>query len=58
MDFAKKDGKVTSNLSSALIANQFYSIIKGQIFFPVILGLSDASSENTDLAKSTAKDFL
>jgi len=58
IDDAKKDGKVTSSQPSDLIANQFHSIIKGQIFYPVLFGLETLTDKDIDNSKKTAMSFF
>lgn len=58
IDAAKKDGKITSKQSSELIANQFHSIIKGQLFYPVIFGMKELSKNDIKTAKKIAIDFF
>jgi len=55
---AQKDGTVTSEQSAELIANQFHSIIKGQVFYPVIHGLTQLTKKDIDTCKKTAKNFF
>jgi TetR/AcrR family transcriptional regulator of autoinduction and epiphytic fitness len=55
---AKKSGQIKSDLPAALIANQFQSIIKGQLFYPVILGISKADKKLIKQTKVTTKDFF
>ena len=58
IDAAKKDGKISSKQSSDLIANQFHSIIKGQLFYPVIFGFKELSKTDIKVAKKIALDFF
>jgi TetR/AcrR family transcriptional regulator of autoinduction and epiphytic fitness len=58
IDAAKKDGKITSKQPSELIANQFHSIIKGQLFYPVIFGMKELSKSDIKTAKKIAIDFF
>jgi TetR/AcrR family transcriptional regulator of autoinduction and epiphytic fitness len=55
---AKKDGKITTTLSSELIANQFHSILKGQIFYPVIFGLTKLTPNAISQAKESSLSFF
>ena len=55
---AKKDGKITTTLSSELIANQFHSILKGQIFYPVIFGLTKLTPNTISQAKESSLSFF
>ncbi|OUR95810.1 hypothetical protein A9Q84_15020 [Halobacteriovorax marinus] len=58
IEAAKKDGKVTSSQSCELIANQFHSILKGQIFYPVIWGIKKLTPLDIENSKKTVKDFF
>lgn len=58
IDAAKKDGKIKSKQSSDLIANQFHSIIKGQLFYPVIFGIKGLSKADVKTAKKIALEFF
>lgn len=58
IDVAKKDGKIKSKHPSDLIANQFHSIIKGQLFYPVIFGFKKLSKADVKTAKKTALEFF
>lgn len=58
IDAGKKDGKITSKQPSDLIANQFHSIIKGQLFYPVIFGMKELSKSDVKTAKKIALDFF
>jgi TetR/AcrR family transcriptional regulator of autoinduction and epiphytic fitness len=58
IDEAKKDGKITSKDPSELMANQFHSIIKGQIFYPVIFGIKKLTKNDIINSKKTAKEFF
>ena len=58
IDEAKKDDKIKSHQSSELIANQFHSIIKGQIFYPVLFGVIELSKHNIEESKITSKNFF
>ena len=46
---AQKDGKITTEMSSHDIATQFHSILKGQIYWPVLMGFE--SKETIDIEK-------
>lgn len=58
IDAAKKDGKISSKQSSDLIANQFHSILKGQLFYPVIFGIKSLSKNDIKTGKKIALDFF
>lgn len=58
IDQAKKNGAVTSKLPSEIIANQFHSIIKGQLFYPVIFGIVQINENDIKVSKETAKMFF
>lgn len=55
---AKNDGKVISDQAADLIANQFHSILKGQIFYPVIFGIAELSKDDLDKSKQITKEFF
>lgn len=55
---AKQDGKVISDMPNELIANQFHSIIKGQIHYPILYGMLNPKDEDKALAKRMATDFF
>jgi TetR/AcrR family transcriptional regulator of autoinduction and epiphytic fitness len=55
---ATKSGQIKSDLPPDVIANQFQSIIKGQLFYPVILGISKIDKKLIKQAKVTTKDFF
>lgn len=55
---AKKDGKITSDQDSELIASQFHSLIKGHIFYPVIFGLKELDQTDFDTARTIVKEFF
>lgn len=58
IDAGKKDGKIISKQSSDLIANQFHSIIKGQLFYPVIFGIKELTKNDVKVAKKIALEFF
>ena len=58
IDLAKKEGKVTTDLPSEIIANQFHSIIKGQIYYPIIFGIKEVNAELVQVTHSYAKQFF
>jgi len=55
---AKSDGKIVSTLESEIIANQFHSILKGQIFYPVIFGFCEITTSDIENSKKTTLDFF
>ena len=55
---AKKDGKVSSDQASELIANQFHSILKGQIFYPVVFGIAKLSQDDINKSKEITLNFF
>ena len=59
IDAAKKDGKIKSKQSSELIATQVHSIVKGQLFYPVIFGVkAKLSPADIKLAKKITIEFF
>ena len=58
IEAAKKDGKIKSTLSNDLIANQIHSILKGQLFYPVIFGFKEVTAADIKIAKKTTLDFF
>ncbi|OIQ16423.1 MAG: hypothetical protein BM556_14875 [Bacteriovorax sp. MedPE-SWde] len=58
IDQAKTDGQIKSQLDSQLIAKQFHSLIKGQIFYPVLFGFEELTEESIGHAKDSAKSFF
>lgn len=55
---AQKDGKVSVEQSPELIANQFLSIMKGQIFHPVLFGMSTVSKKDIKTCQQSVKSFF
>lgn len=55
---AKEDGKITKLIPSEVIVTQFHSIIKGQIFYPVILGFTQIDESLVEQVKISAKNFF
>lgn len=58
IEAAKKDGKITSKQPADLIANQFHSIIKGQLFYPVLFGIKELNKNDVKIAKKIALEFF
>lgn len=58
IDAAKKDGKIKSKQSSELISNQVHSIVKGQIFYPVLFGIKDVDKQDLKVAKKITIEFF
>lgn len=58
IDQAKVDDKVTSKLPSEEIAQQFHSILKGQIYWPVLLGFEDPKSLDLNKVRETTLSFF
>lgn len=58
IEAGKKDGSITSKQPADLIANQFHSIIKGQLFYPVLFGFKPLSKSDIKTAKKIALDFF
>jgi TetR/AcrR family transcriptional regulator of autoinduction and epiphytic fitness len=55
---AQKDKKISTNQSAELIANQFHSIMKGQIFYPVLYGMSKITEKEIEDCHKTVKSFF
>jgi len=59
VEAAKRDGQITSNLESEVIAEQFHSIVKGQIFFPALFRSVEVTSSNIrEIRDQTVAFFL
>ncbi len=58
VDDARNDGRISSALASDVIAEQLHSIIKGQVFFPVLLGSVDVQTVNTQDVRDTTVAFF
>jgi TetR/AcrR family transcriptional regulator of autoinduction and epiphytic fitness len=58
IDKAKKAGHIKATTSSEDIANQFQSVIKGQVFYPVLLGLIKTDKKFINKIKVTTKEFF
>ena len=59
IDAAKKDGKIKSKQPSELISNQVHSIVKGQVFYPVLFGMVDKIGKTeAKTAKKIAVEFF
>lgn len=55
---AKIDGQVTSQVESEDIANQFHNLVKGEVFWPVVLGITDRESIDTRKVSTMAVAFF
>jgi len=55
---AKADKKITSELDSETIANQFHSILKGQTFYPVIFYFADIKNIDKQEVLDTTVSFF
>lgn len=58
IDEAKKDRKISSGVASDIIASQFHSILKGQIFYPVLFYFADLDAINRKEAKDMTVNFF
>ncbi len=58
IDEAKYDKKISSEMDSEIMADQFHSIIKGQIFFPVLFGFFDLKTINKKEVRNMTVNFL
>lgn len=55
---AKQDKTIASSMESQMMAEQFHAILKGQIFFPVILHFVDVNSIDLQAVKKRTVDFF
>ncbi len=55
---AQKDRKITSDVQAEMIAIQFHSVLKGQIYWPVLMGLEKKENLNLKLVKESTVDFF
>lgn len=58
IDIGKKEGAILSTQESSLISNQLNSIIKGQIFYPVMFGFKTITNEDIEMSKTIAISFF
>lgn len=58
IDDAKKDGKITSNLSSKKIGEQFHAILKAQIFYPVLFQFTELESVDLKEVREETINFF
>lgn len=58
IDEAKKDKKINSDMDSEIMAGQFHSIMKGQIFFPVLFRFVDLKTINKKEVRNMTVDFF
>ena len=58
IDEAKKDKKISAEMDSKIMADQFHSIIKGQIFFPVLLRSVDVESIDKKEVRDMTVNFF
>lgn len=58
IDEGKKDGKISSETESEIIARQFYSILKGQTFYPLLLYFTDLKMINTKEVRDITVNFF
>lgn len=58
IDAAKKDKKIKSKQSSELISNQVHSIVKGQLFYPVLFGIKKITKSDIKIARETTIEFF
>jgi len=54
----KQDNKITSTLSSEVIASQFHSILKGQTFYPVVFYFADFDNIDKQEVLDTTVSFF
>lgn len=55
---AQQDKKIIKNVSAEKIADQFHSILKGKIFWPIIMRLEDEKNINRTQVKKEMINFL
>jgi TetR/AcrR family transcriptional regulator of autoinduction and epiphytic fitness len=58
IDAAKADGKVTSKMDSEVIANQFHYLMKGEVFWPIMLGFADLESIDAIKVRNMIVEFF
>ncbi len=58
VDDAKADGQITSNMSSTIIANYFHYLLKGEVFWPIMLGFETPSTIDTNEVRNRIVDFF
>lgn len=58
LDAAKKDKKVRDDYDSFFISGQFHSIIKGEVFYPVVMGLKSVKEIDTKFLKKFLLRFM
>jgi TetR/AcrR family transcriptional regulator of autoinduction and epiphytic fitness len=58
IDEAKKDKKINSEMDSKIIADQFHSIMKGQVFFPVLFGFVDLKTIDKKEVRDMTVNFF
>lgn len=55
---AREDGKIKSELPASTIADQFHSLMKGQTYWPVLLGLKKLSKDEVDQISNESLKFF
>jgi TetR/AcrR family transcriptional regulator of autoinduction and epiphytic fitness len=55
---AQKDKKIKSNIEPSQVAEQFHSILKGQIYWPVILGFEEKDKLDLNKVRKSTVDFF
>ena len=58
IDEAKKNNKISSEMDSKFIADQFHSIMKGQIFFPILFGFVDLKTIDKKEVRDMTVNFF
>ena len=58
IDAAKKDNKISTTMESKIMADQFHSIMKGQIFFPVLLRSVDVKTIDKEEVRDLTVNFF
>lgn len=55
---AQEDKKLTCSHSAELIASQFHSIMKGEIFYPALFGMNEITNSNLTTCKEVSWSFI
>lgn len=55
---AQSAGAIKSNEAPTMIANQFHSVLKGQIFYPILFGFVEKELIDYDLIKKQTIEFF
>lgn len=55
---AQKDNKISTDFEAEDIAKEFHSILKGQIYWPVLMGIEDKQNIDLEEVKQTTVNFF